>query len=164
MVSSTWLATLAGRGGYATLNRVLPVIAGIGLVLMSVGARHLWDHRRQLALLALTLLSPVPFALQQLLTPTRLTAALATGLVRVLGVQARLAGTVLVFPDTDATLRVCGRSSSVAERWQRPAERSADEPRAPSVRALVSRESSPRIDLSHLSHRKTRDRARECPV
>ncbi len=114
LVSSTWLATLAGRGGYATLNRVLPVIAGIGLVLMSVGARHLWDHRRQLALLSLTLLSPLPFALQQLLMPTRLTAAMATGLVKVLGVPARLAGTVIVFPDSDTTLRVYDRCSGIA--------------------------------------------------
>ena len=114
VVSSTWLATVAGRGGYATLNRLLPVIAGIGLVLMSLGARHLWDYRRQLALLSLTLLSPLPFALQQMLMPTRLTAAMATGLVKVLGVPARLAGTVLVFPDTDTTLRVYDRCSGIA--------------------------------------------------
>ena len=104
ILSATWTATLAGRGGYALLNRFLPAMAGLGLLLMAAGAHRCWDHRRQFALLSLTLLSPLPFAIQQMLMPTRLTAAMVTRLVGVLGVPARRAETVIVFPNS--TLRV----------------------------------------------------------
>jgi cyanoexosortase A len=104
ILSATWAATLAGRGGYTLLNRFLPAMAGLGLLLMAAGAHRLWAHRRQFALLSLTLLSPLPFAIQQTLMPTRLTTAAVTGLVRVLGVPAHRAETIIVFPDS--TLRV----------------------------------------------------------
>jgi cyanoexosortase A len=99
-LAATWTATLAGREAYVLLNRFLPAMAGLGLLLMAAGARQVWAHRRQFVLLSLTLLSPLPFAIQQMLMPTRLTAATATRLVGVLGVPARRAETVIVFPDS----------------------------------------------------------------
>jgi cyanoexosortase A len=104
ILAVTWAATLAGREGYVLLNRFLPAMAGLGLLLMAAGAHRFWAHWRPFVLLSLTLLSPLPFAIQQLLMPTRLTAAAVTGLIRVLGVPARRADTIIVFPDS--TLRV----------------------------------------------------------
>ncbi len=111
ILAATWLATLAGRGGYALVNRFLPVLAGLGLLLMAAGVHRLWVHRGQLLLLSLTLLYPLPYAIQRALMPTELTAATAAGLVRVLGVPVRRAGTTLVFPH--ATLRVLDLCSGI---------------------------------------------------
>jgi cyanoexosortase A len=110
-VAVTWFVVIAGRAEYNLVNRFLPVLAGVGLVVLSSGLRSVLDHRRELLLLSLTLLYPLPFAIQQLLMPTSATAATAAVLVQAAGIHAQREGTLLVFPDT--TLRVFDACSGI---------------------------------------------------
>jgi exosortase/archaeosortase family protein len=114
--AALWLAACAavvlGRAAYALPFRFLPVLAGAGLAVMASGLRDLPHRGRELLLLALPLASPLPSALRAPVMPTRLTAAAAALLVRLLGTPAERHGALVVMPD--AKLLVLDRCSGLA--------------------------------------------------
>jgi cyanoexosortase A len=103
---------------YHMTDRVLPLIAGAALVLAAWGKRGLAHHRRELLVLALPLINPMPTALRTALAPTHWTAWSAMMLNRSVGHEATVAGNVLSMPG--ATLEVapyCGGIMSMSELW-----------------------------------------------
>lgn len=104
--------TAAGtHAAYHTVNRFLPLVAGLGLVVMWSGVRGAVRFWRELMLLTLPLLYPLPFAIKQALMPTRLTAATVGFVLRMMGVSVTRDGTLLVFPES--TLRVFDLCSGI---------------------------------------------------
>ncbi len=97
LVAWTWIALLRGRAEYALINRFLPVAAGLGLVWMMRGAQRIRVCWRELLLLGFTLLYPLPFAISQLVMPTRLTASISGALMHLLGFEVHREGSLLVF-------------------------------------------------------------------
>ncbi len=111
LVAWTWIALLRGRAEYALLNRFLPIAAGLGLVWMMRGARHLRACWRELLLLGFTLMYPLPFAISQLVMPTKLTAASSTALMHLFGFDVHREASLLVF--SESSLRVLDACSGL---------------------------------------------------
>jgi exosortase/archaeosortase family protein len=112
------LAAALFAHAYQMTDRVWPSIAGAALALAAWGPRGLARHRRELLVLALPLVNPMPCALRTALAPTHWTAWSAMILHRVAGHEATVAGNVLSMPG--ATLEVmpyCGGIMSMSELW-----------------------------------------------
>jgi cyanoexosortase A len=85
-------------GAYAPLYRALPLASGTAVVLALGGARPLAVHGRELALLALPLLHPLPGLVRNAIMPLRETAVAAGLVLRAIGFPAEVTGTHIAVP------------------------------------------------------------------
>jgi exosortase/archaeosortase family protein len=85
-------------GRYSTLHRVLPLATGIGLAILASGARRLPASGRELVLLGLPLLHPLPVPLYGLFEHLPETAALASFYLQAVGFPVERLGALLLVP------------------------------------------------------------------
>jgi cyanoexosortase A len=84
---------------YRAVDRLVPLLAGLGLVLVASGPRG-WLHRRaELLLLALPVINPIPLAILEAIGPTKVTTWCAMIIDRVLGHPITADGSVLQMPN-----------------------------------------------------------------
>jgi exosortase len=103
---------------YHMIDRVLPSLAGAALALAAWGRRGVAHHRRELLLLALPLVNPMPRGLREVLAPTHWTAWSAMMLHRAVGHEATVAGNVLAMPGgTLEVMPYCGGIMAMSELW-----------------------------------------------
>lgn len=103
---------------YRVADRALPSIAGAALALAASGRRGLARHRREILLLALPLLNPLPRAVREALAPTTWTAWSAMEIHRAVGHDVTVSGNVLhVKGATLEVLAACGGIMSMSELW-----------------------------------------------
>jgi cyanoexosortase A len=83
---------------YRAVDRLVPLLAGLGLFLVASGPRG-WLHRRaELMLLALPVINPIPGAILDAIGPTRMTTWCAMMIDRALGHPVTADGSVLRMP------------------------------------------------------------------
>lgn len=104
---------------YRTADRALPAIGGAALALAAYGRRGVDRHRREILLLALPLINPMPRVLRETLAPTTWTAWSAVELQRAIGHEMTASGNVVHMP-VGGTLEVapyCAGVMSMSELW-----------------------------------------------
>ena len=107
-VAASWALSVTP---YRAVDRLMPLLAGIGVALAASGATGVLARWRELAFLALTVVNPMPRPVRMLIGPTRLTAFCAMAIDRLLGHTVSLDGDVLQSPT--ATLDVMPECSGV---------------------------------------------------
>ncbi|HXX70298.1 MAG TPA: exosortase/archaeosortase family protein [Polyangiaceae bacterium] len=120
------VATALGIGAAAVLtptyrmaDRALPAVVGAALALAAYGWRGIAVYRREILLLALPLINPMPRALRETLAPTTWTAWSAAELQRAVGHEMTASGNV-VHTAAGSTLEVapyCAGVMSMSELW-----------------------------------------------
>jgi cyanoexosortase A len=91
-------AMLMTRERYSTVHRVLPLSTGIGLAILASGVRRLPGFTRELALLAVPLVHPLPVPLYRLFEHLPQTATLSTFYLQTVGFSVERFGTILLVP------------------------------------------------------------------
>jgi len=109
---------LAVAPTYHTFYRLLPLLAGVGMGVLASGPRVLRRHSRELLLLALPVINPLPQHLRLTLAPTAWTAWCASALGRAVGHAMTADGSVIRMPTgTLDVLEDCGGLLSVGRLW-----------------------------------------------
>jgi exosortase/archaeosortase family protein len=117
MVVASLVIALA-RPAYGPADRLLPLLGGGGLLLMTCGARIAAWKQKECLLLALPLVNPLPRAVQDLVSPTGWTAGCAMVVDRLMGTPTTLDGTTLVM--SGGTLEVlpgCDGLLGISRLW-----------------------------------------------
>jgi exosortase len=91
-------AMILSRERYSTVHRLLPLATGLGLAVLATGVRRVPRLTRELALLGLPLVHPLPVAVERLLEHLPQTAALAAFYLRAVGFPVDRLGTLLLVP------------------------------------------------------------------
>jgi cyanoexosortase A len=103
---------------YHAFHRVLPLLAGAGLCLLAFGPRGLWAYRRELLLLALPVVNPLPQGIRYGVAPTSWTAWTASLIGRGAGHSMTADGSFIRMPTgTLDVLADCGGLLSVGRLW-----------------------------------------------
>jgi len=92
-------------------DRLAPLAAGVGLLLVAGGFASIRANGRALLLLCLPLLHPPPRVVREILDTSRATAFASGLLLRGFGIAVETRGTLLVLPDS--TLTVAGACSGI---------------------------------------------------
>jgi exosortase len=116
VLGAAWLlvtcaVTIAGWHRYHPVDRSLPIAAGLGIGTAFFGLRGLRQHVRVGALLSVSFLDPLPWAVRRVIMPSLETAATAETLLRVVGFPVTRQGTFLHAPG--ATVEVMGVCSGL---------------------------------------------------
>jgi len=112
------IVPLAAVPVYHGFDRFLPLLGGVGMCLLASGPRGLREHRGELLLLALPIMSPLPEAIRLPLAPTGLTARFASLIGRGLGHSMTADGSVVRMPTgTLDVLADCGGLLSIGRLW-----------------------------------------------
>jgi exosortase/archaeosortase family protein len=104
-------AAFLARDAYRPAHRLLPLAAGVGFLVVSSGIRGLLRRGRELALLGLPLVDPLPWFVRARIEPVRATAAAAGAMLKAIGVSVQRQGAVLDVPG--ARLEVLGICSGL---------------------------------------------------
>ncbi len=98
------VVAVAGCRGYHGVDRILPGVTGLGLVICYSGLRHARDFGRELVLLSVTVIHPLPTVIRDAVMPTQHTASLASLYLRTFGFPVERDGTVLLVPSSSLTV------------------------------------------------------------
>jgi cyanoexosortase A len=114
------IVALGAAPGYRALDRVLPLAAGAGIALAASGPSGWLAYRRELLLLALPLIHPVPRGVRSLVDPVLLpwTTWCAAALDRATGHPIAADGNVLVMPhEMLRVVSACSGLFSISRLW-----------------------------------------------
>jgi cyanoexosortase A len=120
IVSVSAVVALAAMPAYRSVDRVLPLVAGVGIALYASGPRGWLRHRRELLLLALPIMNPPPKALRAVLAPPLqpLTTWCAMRIDRAAGYAMTADGNVLRMPnDTLNVVSGCSGLYGITRLW-----------------------------------------------
>jgi len=116
LVLSACGSAILGRQAYRPVDRLLPLVAGLGIALMASGWRRLTSYGREGALLALPVLDPLPAVVVRLVLPLRPTAAVAEALLHAVRFPVEREGTLLRVADTTVEVQdACSGLGSIAQ-------------------------------------------------
>jgi cyanoexosortase A len=120
LIAAATVVLLAVLPVYRSFDRLLPLAAGAGLAFGACGLRFVSRYRRELLLLALPVLNPMPLALRNFLGPTLVhwTAHLAATVLRAARSPVALDADVLRFPQGSLDiLEGCSGLKAIPRLW-----------------------------------------------
>ncbi len=104
MYLTALVIAVAGHREYHGIDRILPGATGLGLIICCSGLRYARDFGRELVVLSVTVLHPLPSLIRNAVMPTQHTASLAALYLRIFGFPVERDGTVLLVPRSSLTV------------------------------------------------------------